>query len=73
MSKRIDPNASRYQVEVDGGGCPYCGHGKTWTVVDTWEDSQISESSEDEESMQATCDRMNTAFEAGRQAQASEP
>lgn len=59
--------SERYVVYKDTDGCPTCGHGEHFTVLDTATDTQLSTSYEDKELAEDICGWMNQAFEAGTQ------
>lgn len=53
-------------VEVDQNGCSKCGHGRTWTVVDS-DGTGMSISYEDEGEADNLADMLNDAYHLGEE------
>lgn len=57
-------NKDPYRVECDKGGCPHCGHEKSWTVVDS-QDVAIGQSFHSQEDADDLARYMNEAYWRG--------
>lgn len=74
-SHNVEYEMPRYRVERRAGdtsGCNHCGHDQQWTIVEGHGDDAIEDGTswggpEGKELAEEICERMNDAFEAGRQ------
>ena len=62
-----EANSKAYHVEVDGAGCPHCGHMKLWVVVDPGGYAGGTSYANQDEA-EEIAKLQNEAFEAGRSA-----
>lgn len=74
-----DVRSGPFRVELDEGGCPHCGKGKTWVIVDEDGDAILGQSwgpNEDGEcpsEPQEVAEGLNWAYALGLQAAATNP
>lgn len=66
--QEMSQTEERYDIWCQDPGCPECGHAALWTVLDKVEDCQISMAFEDREHTEYIAERMNEAFEKGKEA-----